>query len=268
MLRLFPLFLFILHTIEIPAGNARQTAMGNIGTNSMGSGANYSNPAGLVWNIHHDISTTYASHHLISALDRPFLTYSKSKNDKAYALFYTQTGDKRLQHNSLSLSYAQLFSDKFSLALRLGLSHLEFSDNYGSKTLLHADMGMIIKLNEKLNFGFYILNLGRSKLINKYNERSENAVMTGISYKSSELFTLELEMEKYALRPLNVKLGMEYQVLHSFFLRGGFQSSYRRFSAGFGYSVKRLVFDSTIYYTHPIGYSLVFSLSINLEKLS
>jgi hypothetical protein len=238
LLRPFFLLLFILLTIELLAGNARQIAIGNIGATSLGANANYSNPAGLVWNIHNVISTTYASHHLISALDKTYLAYSKSKNNKAYAIFYAQTGDIRLQHKNLSLSYAQLFSDKFSLALRFGLIHLKFRNDYGSKTLLQADMGLITRLSEKLNLGFYILNMGRSKLINEYNERTENAVLTGLSYKSSELFTLEFELEKYAQRALNVKLGVEYQLLHSFFLRGGFQSSYRRFSTGFGYCGK------------------------------
>ena len=266
MFKLYPIIFFILFTTDLFAGNARQIAMGNIGSTSTGAGAMYSNPSGLVWDSHHILGSTYARHHFISELDRQFLNYSIARNNKAYAFLYNQMGDKRLLYRSFSLSYAQLFSDKFSLALRLGLSHVQFSDNYGNKTIFRADIGMLTKINEKLNLGFYIINAGRSILVSEYKERFENGILTGISYKSSELFKLELELEKYALQKVNFKLGLEYQVSNSFFLRGGFQSGLRRFSSGFGYMRKRFAIDSAIYYSHPVGYSVVLSLSLSLEK--
>ena len=262
---LIPVILVVYSAVSL-AGNAGQTALGNIGAISLGSAANYANPAGLVWNSHHAISTSIARHHLIPALDLMEFSYSGSRNTLACGLYYAQTGDVRLQIHDLSLSYAQLFSDKFSLALRPRICQLKFADSYGQKTVVMTDLGMMTRLNDKFDIGFYLLNVGRSKVVNKINERYDSAIITGLSYKTSELLTMLLEIEKHSRQSVNSKIGLEYRIVKSFILRGGFQSAYRRFSAGFGYRTSRYDFDSAVYYTHPTGYSLVFGITVSIEN--
>ena len=128
-------------------------------------------------------------------------------------------GDELFSEQSVSVAYGNKVG-----FVRLGfkLSYYQMRiDEFGTAGSLYFDIGGIIELLPKLNFGAYISNFTLSKLSNP--ERSELPVVMklGLLYTPVNKVRLNLDIYKdVAYKPI-VRAGLEYVIIEKFYLRTG-----------------------------------------------
>ena len=77
----------------------------------------------------------------------------------------------------------------------------------------------------------------------------------GTYFLLSESFAFVTELQKDLLYPLNIRIGLEYDVLNKLFIRAGMSGKPYQLSAGMGFAVKKLKMDLAVAYNQYLGNS-------------
>jgi hypothetical protein len=164
------------------------------------------------------------------------------------------------------LGYSMLLAENFSVGVQMNYLGLQLREQYGSLHTLTAELGLLYNISENWRIGASVFNLGRTKLAEYQNERFGTTMRLGTSYNLSSKVLLALEAEKNINYPLRAKIGLEYQPLSKFFIRGGLNTAPFEGTFGFGYKFKPLQLDLGSSYHQVLGWSPHFSLTFNLSK--
>jgi hypothetical protein len=164
------------------------------------------------------------------------------------------------------VGYSMLLSENFSVGVQLNYLGLQLREQYGSVHTATAELGLLYTISEKWRMGCSVFNLGRTSLSDYQNERLGTTMRLGTSYNLSSKVLLSLEAEKNINYPLRGKIGMEYQPINQFFIRGGLGTAPFEGSFGFGYKFKPLQLDLGSSYHQILGWSPHFSITFNLSK--
>ncbi len=163
------------------------------------------------------------------------------------ASFYNET--------KYGLGYGQQLGEHFSLGVQLNYLRIFFAENYGSKGILNAEIGLMADVTEKLKIGAHLFNPTTAELADFDNERVPTIFRLGAQYAFSDDLFIVSEVEKDVDFPGSVKVGVEYQAIKNLFLRAGVSTNPFRNSFGFGYQWKGVQLDVAASYHEVLGYS-------------
>jgi len=259
------LFLFYAQTFAQFQPGARQTAMGfafasaaddqwSVFYNSAGISRIENFAAGIFYSPAPFGLTELANGSL--AIANPFSFGNVAFGIQTY-------GFELFRESKISLAFAKQFFPEFSFGIKLTYYSLSIQ-NYGNDYSLGIDAGILSKLSENLQLGFYATNINRPTY-GVQKEKLSQVFSGGISYKPVSNFTLALELEKDVKYPFNLKSGIEYSIVKYLDLRFGYNTEPNNFTGGIGIRYSSFQFNYSFISNNYLGLTHSFGIDFKLK---
>jgi hypothetical protein len=137
--------------------------------------------------------------------------------------------------NKIGLGYGKQLGEHFSAGVQLNYMYTHLSGPYESYHNVVAEAGVQAQFGDRWLFGVHIFNPTLSKAGDKDEEIPETMLRAGAGVKVTDEFLILGEAEKHIDRPINFRLGIDYQFDFGLNFQAGFQTEPSQFSAGAGY---------------------------------
>jgi hypothetical protein len=181
-----------------------------------------------------------------------------------FAMGLSQFGNKSYQEQSIIFNYSRASTTKFFYGANLHYMKLQIED-YGSDFSFGIDLGLLIKINSKISWGFFATNINRASIGNS-RELLPQTFVAGICVRPLDNLTINFDWYEELPFPLELRGGVEYIFLKKIAVRSGFISTTSEFCFGLGFIFSRFNCDYALN-THPdLGLTHQFSLQLGLNK--
>ncbi len=250
---------------NFPIG-ARTTAMGNTGLCLSDIWSVNINQAGLAKIKSITAGVSYESRFTQKELGIQAFGLAIPVKNGAFGLNYTGFGGKLYRDSKIGLSYGMKFSDKISGGLSINYHNLSIANNYGTKSSLTFELGIIANVIENLQLGFHLFNPSQAKLNDYQDEIIPTVVKLGLRYDFSKKVYVNAEVEKdIDLKPI-YKIGVEYHPIDILYIRTGISSNPSLPAIGFGVDVKNFRFDFSSSFHPVLGATPAFGIVYTVNK--
>ncbi len=163
------------------------------------------------------------------------------------------------------LGYSMQLTEKFYAGVQVNYQMLQLSQNYGSRSAVTGEAGIYTRITNHWDIGASVFNIGRARLADAFDDRFTTLMRLGTSYRFSDKLLVVAEGEKDLDYDPRFKLGIEYQTIDNFFLRGGAATAPPELSFGLGYALKTIDISAGSAYHQILGWSPNFSLTYSAD---
>ncbi len=174
-----------------------------------------------------------------------------------------RSGNQNLNEQRIGLGYAHNI-DNVSLGAKVNILQVAIKD-LGSRSVVAFEFGGVARLNKELVFGAHIYNFNKAKSSDFLDERFSTVMKAGLSYQPFEKLIIIFESEKNIEYDVDIKMGLEYEVLPKILFRSGFSTLTKAGAIGLGFKSKRFVFDYALNSHAQLGISNHISLGFILS---
>ena len=229
---------------------ARLTAMGNNGAAVKDIWGVAANPAAIGNISHPTFQLTHQEHFFTKAVSNQALAFAFPINRQIIGVNLQRYGISEFQNIKAGIVITRQFGEKLAIGLRANYHQLKIS-NYGTTIGFSIDLGAIFQLTEELCFGFYINNPSKETYYTKsiYTIIPTTAHL-GIAYRTSDKLLVASTISKE-----DIGIGIDYQLIKSFSLRGGVSLNPFTHYAGIGFSKSKFLADFSLTKYSNFGYS-------------
>lgn len=197
----------------------------------------YNNPGAFGMMDKSGVGVSYENRFLLSELSTQALAFGyHTEKIGNFGLHFQQYGFELYREMQGGLTYGMQLFDNFSAGVSVNYHRIRLAENYGSKNLVTAALGMNYAMNEDLQIGFRVQNISRTRLAEFDDERMPTNFALGFKYAFSDKAFWTVEAEKDLIYPVNVKSGIEIQPHDIFAVRLGINTY--PFQSAFGFSLK------------------------------
>lgn len=161
------------------------------------------------------------------------------------------------------LGYSMKLSEKISAGVQINYLGTRLDPYYGIKHGVSAEFGALAKLNDKVNVGFSVVNIGRSELSEYKNDRYGTVLRLGLSYQLVEELLLVAEIEQEINFDTRLRAGIEYHPIDLLYIRAGVQGAPMDFAFGFGLKYERFKLDMSSQYNQILGWTPAASFFVD-----
>lgn len=249
----------------MPQG-ARSSALGHASVGLIDLFAFHHNPGALGFMKTGGAAVTYENRYLLRELQSQGFVVAQPIKSGVVSLGGQFYGYEQFRTTRIGCGYSMQLSDNFSAGVQLNYMNLRLDPFYGVRHALTAEVGMLLKVNDKLNLGFSILNLGRTQLSEFQDDRFSTIMRLGASYKISEHLLLVSELSKDITYATRLRGGIEYSPNDQFYLRVGAQGAPVEFSGGIGMKWERLMLDLGTNYHQILGWTPSVSMLFHFQS--
>jgi hypothetical protein len=245
---------------------ARSAAMGNASVCLSDLWSAQNNQAGLGFFDQMTVGTFYENKFMLTELASKTLALALPIKGGTFGLTYNHFGYYNYAESVLGLAFGKKLTEKFSAGLRLDYLKQAFGGEFGSKSLVTFEFGIMYKLSEKLNIASHVFNPLQQQLSEDFNEKLPTIFKLGFAYYFSEPLFVICEAEKNSNLPLNIKSGLEYKINKKFVCRIGINTKPAQLSFGFGLNLKKIKIDLASCYHQQLGFSPQISIVYQIKK--
>ena len=178
---------------------------------------------------------------------------------------YSYFGYTQFNESKFGLAYGKSFGDKFSFGVQINYHHTYLEGDYGNRNALTVEGGLQYKPVEKIVIAAHIFNPTRSTISESVLDTIPTIMKVGTSIRPIDRLYIGLEAEKELDEDLNLKTGVEYLILESIFLRGGFSTKPVNTTFGLGYKIKKLSADIAFTHHEILGFTPHFSFQVEFN---
>lgn len=166
------------------------------------------------------------------------------------------------KENQITLGTGIKMTEYLSIGANLKYFQLSFASPYGEHSAFGFDLGSLVNIKEKAQFGIALKNINQPEII-KNSDDIPFSCSFGISLYPYKQITLSAELYKTESEEEELRFGQETKILNSLALRFGMKSSPPCYSVGSGVELDRLKLDYG-YLSHPtLGGSHKLTLSLS-----
>jgi hypothetical protein len=170
------------------------------------------------------------------------------------------SGDANFNNTKAGLAYALKLGNNFSAGVQLDYIGTTLGEEYGKKSNITFDAGIMIRITKELMFGAHTFNPMHVKLSDYNDERIPTILNAGFGYTFSEKLLLTAEAYKNSEFPMEFRSGVEYKIAHVAYARVGITTNPGRYTFGFGLELKNFTLDFSSSVHSQLGYSPQVSL--------
>jgi hypothetical protein len=170
------------------------------------------------------------------------------------------SGDANYNTTKAGLAYARKFGNRFSAGIQLDYIVTTLGEEYGKRSNITFDAGIMVRITEQLTFGAHTFNPMHVKLSEYNNERIPTILNAGFGYTFSDKLLLTAEAYKNSEYPMEFRSGAEYKLSRIAYARLGLSTNPARYTFGFGLEMKNLTIDLSSSVHAQLGYSPQISL--------
>ena len=261
------IFIISLPFFKLFAGNdnpqlgARAAGMGNATVTLSDIWSVSHNQAGLAFLKKPTIGYYYENRFLLKDISTKALAFALPVKSGVFGFSLKYSGFSLYNESKLGLAYAKAFGEKLTIGMQMNYMSLRIAEGYGKKSSLTAEIGIQSKLTDELTLGAHVFNPTQAKLADYNNEKSPAIMRLGLDYKFNKKVILAIETQKSSNEKPILKLGIEYQIFQTIYLRSGITNNPTLNTFGIGIIRKALLLDfaSSV---HPVlGFSPKISMS-------
>jgi hypothetical protein len=165
------------------------------------------------------------------------------------------SGDASYSTTKAGLAYARKFGNRFSAGLQLDYIATALGEEYGKRSNITFDAGIMVKITDQFTFGAHTFNPMHVQLSEYSDERIPTTVNAGFSFTFSDKLLLTAEACKNSEFPMELRSGLEYKIGNVAYARVGLSTNPARYTFGFGIDMKNLTFDLSSSVHSQLGYS-------------
>ena len=242
---------------------ARSRGMANASITLFDGFAAYNNPAGLSKTKGHALFFSCKNHYGLNGLFTIGAGYNSRIFSGVGSLNFFRFGDHLLNEHKIGLG----FSHKIRfISLGLQFNYIQLNmEGYGRRRWLAIEFGGIVEISKNIIVASHIFNLSNS-LFRKGFSDLPVIIKAGISYRPVEplMFNIEYEhtLDQFSL----IKIGMEYALKGTVFLRSGVVVDNHKPTFGIGFKPRKFYVNYSLE-IHPIlGCSQELSVSYKPSK--
>ncbi|NNK80452.1 MAG: hypothetical protein HKO93_03055 [Flavobacteriales bacterium] len=152
--------------------------------------------------------------------------------------------------------------EKLDLGVQLNYHSTRILRNeYGSRSSLTAELGLMSHLTDEFTLAFHLFNPSQTQLSAFEDEKIPTIMALGGSYDFSDKVTLVSEAMKDIDTQTIIRVGVEYKVVSTVYVRGGVSTEPTLSSFGAGVDLGDLDIDIAASYHNTLGYSSQISIS-------
>ena len=248
------------------SNSARSLSLANASVTLQDVWAQLNNPAALVGMKNQAFGISYQNRFGLKELQTQGVVYALPLKKVVLSAGSQLYGYQQYRTVKSGIGVSMALSEKVSAGVKLNHHFIRLNENYGTSSSLSADLGLLVKFNERIHFGFSALNVGRSKVSPNLNERLPSALRLGLSYRISDQLIMLTEIEKNVISPLQVKCASEYKPTAKWYFRGGVSTAPLSFSFGVGGRFKELFqLDVGTAYHQLLGWSPHVSFQFDVK---
>ena len=246
-----------------PSDGARPLSLG--GTFSGVKAAFWSmfhNPAGLSGLESAQAGVSLERRYLLAQLNQGSAAFAMPFSDKqAFGLAVQSFGFSGFRESDVQGTYAIEILDKIRFGATLHYASLQIQD-YGSGSVLYADVGLQAQVNDEISVGFSAFNVNRAKLETlNGDEFMPTIVSAGIAYQPTEKVMVVADVQKDIDHPLSFRGGVEYKIVPEFTIRSGVSTEPLSLNAGFGLQLSQFKLETAFRLQERLGFTPHLSLS-------
>jgi len=249
---------------DTPVG-AREVSLGNASVAIISPFSVFHNQAALAWIQRVTVANDYRQPYLIDGFASKSLAFVLPTPVSNFAISLQQKGIPGYNESRLGFSMAKTMGKRVSAGIQFNYYTIDFPEQGSNRGTFLIEFGMFFKAANNLSIGLHIFNPSQASIESlNFKLNLPVSVTAGISLKPSENLALVSSLAYCAEVPLNVRMGIEYQISDCFFLRGGLSGKPIRHSAGLGYKNRYVAVDFAIVHHETLGYTPSISLALNL----
>ncbi len=250
-------------SIYTPIGG-RAIGMGDASVTLSGFWSGFQNTAGITSSDQLEFGVAYENRYGMDGFN--FMTAGVSAPIKLGHVFASafRFGDDIYNEHKVSAGYATEIG-----IIQLGgkVNYLQYHImDFGTQTSWSIDFGGIATLTPQLVIGAQALNITQSSLSKEDEYSIPTLLKLGASYRPTDFFMLNAEIEKDIQMASLIKVGAEYNLLEKFYLRSGIQSGSFQSFYGLGFKYLSIQWDYALSNHPELGFSHAMSLHYALRK--
>jgi len=246
------------------SNSARSIGMGNTGINFSDINSLFTNQAGLATLENTSFLVSAERRFALADLNNLSAGFALPTNSGTFGISVNYFGFEQYNETKVGLAYGRKLMDKLSIGVQFDVLNTRIPE-YGSQNLFTFEVGLQSELSKQLTLGFHLFNPVKLEIAEE--EYLPTIIQAGVTYTPSKKVLVNLELEKDIDFPFTVKLGIEYEMVESFYLRIGASTDPTLLSFGLGYQLKdQLRLDFASSYHQELGFTPAISLGYDLRK--
>ena len=182
-----------------------------------------------------------------------------------FALQADYFGFSGMNENQLGLAYGRSLSSRMDVGVKFNYHALKVA-GYGNASTVNFEAGTIFHLTEQLHAGFHIYNPFSSTFSKNNNEKLPAIFKTGLGYEASKKVFISAEIIKQEDEPVNVSVGLQYNLHEKLLLRTGISTANNNTFAGAGIYLGNIRLDVNASYHPQLGFTPGILLLYNFKK--
>ena len=249
------------------ACGSRSSAMGQSLVALRGNGwSAFENPAVLQTVVTRTLSVHYVPQPFeLKELARVAASYVEPTAWGSLALSASQFGFELYKETRVVLSYGDDILPSISAGVNLNYYSLSIR-NYGSASTFGVDVGLLVDVSERVQWGFATFNLN-APAIGAAKEKLPQVFSTGVAFHPIDDATLTAGIVKDVRYTGELRFGVEYVLLEMVAVRAGTTNEPNTLNAGIGIGYAFIQLDYAFSSHNELGVTHQFSLSLSLGDL-
>lgn len=258
MTKQFYLFSILIFWAELLVAQINQgsrlTAMGNTGAAVKDVWGVAANPATI--NVaFSSIQLSHQEHSFSKSIRNQAIAGVFPHGRQAFGIHLQRYGIPEYHQLQAGILASKQFGSKLALGLRANYHQLKI-ENYGTSTDFSVDAGAYYQFTDQLSIGLYFNNISKEIYRTQITHHPLPAkAYIGVAYRTTTKLLLASTMSND-----NVALGMDYQLVQAFSLRGGISINPVIHYFGIGFSKSKFLAELTV--TKPSRFSYSPQLTI------
>lgn len=176
------------------------------------------------------------------------------------------SGDANFNTMKAGLAYGKKFGSRFAAGIQLDYIGTALGEEYGKRSNITFEAGVMVKLTDQLMFGMHAFNPIHAKISDFNNERIPVIINGGLGYTFSNKLLLTAEAVKNSEHDMEFRSGAEFRFSKMASVRAGVTTNPFRYTFGFGLEMKSLSLDLSSSVHQQLGYSPQVSLQYTFGK--
>jgi len=244
---------------NFPAG-ARSSGVSNASVTLADGWGTFNNQAGLAFLNSAMVGFHFENRFFIREFSMQAATLAIPFKPGTIAASYRFFGYSKYYESKAGLAYSRKFSNRFAVGVQIDYLQIHIAEGYGNYNTVVVEIGLLVKPLKNLLVGFHVFNFTRVKRESLPEEKVPTVMRFGLGYSFDGKALLLFETEKDIEQKPVYKGGIEIEMLHKLFFRGGYASVYDQFSFGLGYKCKGIIADLAFTRHNILGFTPHISL--------
>lgn len=246
----------ILKAQEVFLPGSRSQALAGISASLSDAWSVFGNQAGIAQINRVTMGGAYHNRFFVKELSSSSGLFILPIHASVFAFSVYQFGKATFRDEKFGIAFARSLNPRLHFGIQFNYYRFYLAEENQTVGSSGVELGFQYQLTDQLLVGIHALNPYKTSIQTISGEYSyPSRFNLGTSLKLSESFGFVMELQKDLLYPLNIKTGLEFDLMKKLFIRTGISAKPYQLSAGIGLVMKKMNIDMAVAYNQYLGNS-------------